>query len=134
EAVVLEGRARTGQVHDDVGDAQAGVQLQGALRIDHLVIINAPFPEVLPDHCRILGRNPKGLPGDLELRRQIHEVHDVADVDPALGDGDDQPAATVTEVGNDHGGVLGLEGVLGVDVHPGDAQVAAALLDLDHDV
>ena len=58
----------------------------------------------------------------------------MADVDPALGNGDDQPAAAVAQVGNDHGGLLALEGVLGVDVHSGDAQVAPPLLHLDHDV
>ncbi len=58
----------------------------------------------------------------------------MADVDPALGHGNDQAAAAIAEVGNDHGGLLGLEGVLGVDVHPGHAQMAPALLDLDHDV
>ena len=58
----------------------------------------------------------------------------MGDVDPALGDGDDQPAAAVAEVGDDHDRLLGLGGALGEDVHAGDAQVAAALLDLGHDV
>ena len=58
----------------------------------------------------------------------------MADVDPALGHGDGQPAAAVAQVGNHHQGQVGLDGVLGEDVHARHAQVAAAFLHLDHDV
>ena len=99
QAVVLQGRPRAGQVDDDVGDAQARVQLERPFRIDQLVIIDAELAEVLPHQGRVLGRDPEGPPGRLELGRQVDQVHDVADVDPALGHGDGQPAAAVAEVG-----------------------------------
>ena len=55
-------------------------------------------------------------------------------VDPALGDGDHEPASAVSQVGHDHEGALGLVGALGEEVHPGHPEMAAALLDLGHDV
>ena len=134
ETVVLQRRPRAGQVDDDVGDPERGVQLQRPLRVDDLVVIDAPLAEVRLRRATVLGRDAERLAGGLELGGQVDQVEDVGHVDPALGNGDDQPAAAVAEVGlDDHGvGRLGL--VLGEDVHAGDAQVAAPFLDLDDDV
>ena len=49
QAIVLERRARAGQVDDHVGDPQARVKLERPLGIDQLVIINSPLAEVLAD-------------------------------------------------------------------------------------
>ena len=110
------------------------MKLEGPFGIDQLVIINAPLAEVLPHQGGILGGDAEGLAGRLELGGQVDQVHDVAGVDPALRNGDDQAAAGVAQVGNDDGGLLGLEGVLGVHVHAGHAQVAPPLLHLGHDI
>jgi hypothetical protein len=95
------------------------MQLERPFRIDQLVIINAELAEILTHQGRVFGRDPEGPPSRLELGRQINQVHDMADVDPALGHGDGQPATAVAEVGRDHQGCVRFDGVLGEDVHPG---------------
>ena len=134
QAIVFERDSGAGQVDDHVGDSQARVQLESAFGIDQLVVIDAVPAKVLTDERRVLGRDAERAARCFELGGQVDQVHDVADVDPALGDGDGQPAATVAQVGNHHAGHVGLEGVLGEDVQAGDAKLTAAFLHLDDDV
>ncbi len=103
EPVVLEGDPRAGQVDDDVGDPQGRVQFEGPVGVDQLVVIDAPLAEVGLGQGRVLGRDAEGPARVLELGGQVDQVDDVGDVDPALGDGDDQPAAAVAEVVDDDG-------------------------------
>ena len=134
EAVVLQRHARAGQIDDDVGDPQGRMQFKGTVGVDNLVVVDPPLPEVRLGEGGVLGRDPEGLAAILELVGQVDEVDDVDDVDPAFGHGHDQAAAAVAQVLDDDGRVLGLEGPLGIKVHPRYPEVAAPFLDLGDDV
>lgn len=134
QAIILERRSRTRQIDDRVGDPQTRVKLKRAVGIDDAIMIDSVFAKTGAGEIRIFRRDPKRLARLFELGRQIDEIDQMRDVDPAFGHGDDKPAAAVAQVANHDRDVEGFLRAFGEDVKAGDAQLAAPFLSLRDDV
>ena len=97
-------------------------------------VVDAVVEEELARQVRVLGGDAQVAPAPPELGRDLGDVDDAADVDPALGDGQHQGAAGVAERLLEHQDAVVLALVLADDVVAGDAEIDAALGDLREDV
>ena len=100
----------TRQVDDDVGDAETRVQLRARLPSRSIDNSKCPSFGSVPRQRRVFCRHPKCAAGRLEFACQIDKVHDMADVDPAFGNRDHEPAAAIAQIGGDDDGLRSLAG------------------------
>ena len=134
EAVLAQRAPARRQVDDEVRVADGGRGLhRPGERLEREVVDVVPVQESARERG-VLGGHAQLAPALLKLDGDVGEVGHRVDVDPRVGDGDDQLAAPVAERLDDDHGVAAFDAALRVVVESDEAQVGVAVFDAGGDV
>ena len=130
EAVFPQSGSGGGQVGDEVGVTGGGGGFQGAAHGNDGKVVDAPLKEVAAQQPLVFGGNPQLAAPFVKLQGQVGQVVNGGHIQPAVGDGQDEFAASVLQVVNDGDDGTVVVAIFQQAVQAGNAHFGAAFLNL----
>src|SRR6266704_6156710 len=101
--VLAQRRAGLSQIDDQIGSIGQGCSFQGSMRREDFAACNVVATEKLRCQHRIFGGDAQATPFvELVIAGEMPEVATIADINPRLWHGYDQPTCSIAQIAQQH--------------------------------